>query len=84
MAAWSEPADMTKVGMGAHKRCGRTSMNDMETRTLVLSFADLPLEVQDSVARFLMGRKLGEIVGARAHGVNETTCGLSSVPRTVH
>ena len=45
----------------------------METQILVPSLGDLPLEVQDSVARFLVGRKFGEIVGACAHGVNETT-----------
>jgi len=46
-------------------------MIDMETKTLVPSFGELPLEVQNSVARFLVGCKLGEIVDAHAHGVNE-------------
>lgn len=46
-------------------------MPHMEQKTLVATFGDLPLDVQQSVARFLVGCKLGEIVDARAHGVNE-------------
>lgn len=46
-------------------------MNDLETKTLVPSFGELPVDVQNSVARFLVGCKLGEIVDAHAHGVNE-------------
>jgi len=46
-------------------------MSDMETKTLVPSFGDLPVAVQNSIARFLVGCKLGEIVDVHAHGVNE-------------
>jgi len=46
-------------------------MSVMEIKTLVSSFGDLPVDVQNNVARFLVGCKLGEIVDAHAHGVNE-------------
>ncbi len=42
-----------------------------ETKVLLNSFWDLSIEIQQAVARFLVGSKLGEIVVANAHGVTE-------------
>lgn len=50
-------------------------MTQRETKRIVASFWDLPLEAQQATARFLVGAKLGEIVEANAHGVTEIEIG---------
>lgn len=50
-------------------------MTQRETKRIVASFWDLPLEAQQATARFLVGAKLGEIVEANAHGVTEIEVG---------
>ncbi|UJW75352.1 hypothetical protein [Rhizobium sp. SL42] len=42
-----------------------------ESKVLLNSFWDLSVDVQQAVARFLVGSKLGEIIVAKAHGVTE-------------
>lgn len=46
-------------------------MTMQETKTLIDSFGALPVDVQHSIGRFLVGAKLDEIVKADAHGVTE-------------
>ena len=46
-----------------------------DSKRLLNSFWDLPVEVQQAVARFLVGSKLGEIIAATAHGVTEIEIG---------
>lgn len=50
-------------------------MTQKETKRLVASFWDLPLDTQQAIARFLVGAELGEIVEANAHGVTEIEVG---------
>ena len=42
-----------------------------DSKVLLNSFWDLPVDGQQAVARFLVGSKLGEIIIAKAHGVTE-------------
>lgn len=42
-----------------------------ESKVLLNSFWELSEDVQQAVARFLVGSKLGEIIVAKAHGVTE-------------
>jgi predicted LPLAT superfamily acyltransferase len=42
-----------------------------ESKVLLNSFWELSVDIQQAVARFLVGSKLGEIIVAKAHGVTE-------------
>jgi hypothetical protein len=50
-------------------------MTASERKRLINSYWDLPLEVQQATARFLVGSKLGDIVERVAHGVTEYDIG---------
>ncbi len=50
-------------------------MTQKESKRLVKSFWDLPMDAQQATARFLVGAKLGEIVEANAHQVTELEIG---------
>lgn len=50
-------------------------MTQKETKRLVPSYWELPVDAQHATARFLVGAKLGEIVEANAHGVTEIEIG---------
>lgn len=46
-------------------------MSQNESKRLIKDFFELAEDVQNAVARYLVGRKILEIVEARAHGVTE-------------
>ncbi|MFN3986738.1 MAG: hypothetical protein ACK4KV_14680 [Rhodocyclaceae bacterium] len=50
-------------------------MTQKESKRIVKSFWDLPMDAQQATARFLVGAKLGEIVEANAHQVTEIEVG---------
>jgi hypothetical protein len=50
-------------------------MTASERKRLIANYWDLPLEVQQATARFLVGSKLGDIIESVAHGVTEFDIG---------